>query len=153
MRGHNWTGSLVMANAKDLKHPEYINGRISGYYIFFGIVTALNVTYDPNKLNGIWGAPPSDELIVDWIGVENGHSLIKSDNALDNSLFDSSAKKFKVSAVSRKKVHLLADATNPHLDGLNYFLKSAVLESYFYIKPHGWCEIRHSHKLLYKDAE
>ena len=74
VRGHNWTGSLVKANAKDLKHPEYINGRISGYYIFFGIVTALNVTYDPNKLNGIWGAPPSDELIVDWIGLENGHS-------------------------------------------------------------------------------
>ena len=120
---------------------------------FFGIVTALNVTYDPNKPNSIWGAPPSDELIVDWIGVENGHSLIKSDNALDNSLFDSSAKKFKVSAVSRKKVHLLADATNPHLDRLNYFLKSAVLESYFYIKPHGWCKIRHSHKLFNKDAE
>ena len=37
VRGHNWTGSLVMANAKDLKHPEYTNGRISAFYIFLGL--------------------------------------------------------------------------------------------------------------------
>ena len=49
---------------------------MEGYLDTFlgGIVTALNIAYNPNKPNGIWGTPPSDELIVDWIGVENGHS-------------------------------------------------------------------------------
>ena len=72
-----------------------------------------------------------DKLIDNWVGVETDHSLIKSNNALGNLLYDTSTKKFKLSPVNRRNVHLLARATNPHLDGVNSFLKSSVLDYYF----------------------
>ena len=92
-------------------------------------------------------------LIVEWSSVELGHILIKSDNAIGSTFHETAPKKIQVQPVNKSKVRILVKSTCPHLDGLNYFLKSAVLDEYYFIEPHGWCLIRDSHKYLHANGK
>ena len=41
----------------------------------------------------------------------------------------------------KKNVYIVDVKNDPHLDGINPFLKDALLDEFYFIKPRVWCEI------------
>ena len=54
-------GDLVFSTAKEIGHPAYKNGDISGSYLFFGCVTHIVTKDDPHD----------DEVNVHWMTIHN----------------------------------------------------------------------------------
>ena len=127
-------GDLVMSTARELDHPDYKTGKIDGAYIFFGIVRKYSQTTVPQR-ERIW---------VDWSQVEKGHTLIKSENKKILNRHEIEDDAIDLPAVLKHKVRIIAKCNNPHLDGVNTYLKLELLDEFYFIKPHGWRRIHES---------
>ena len=127
-------GDLVTSTARELDHPDYKTGKIEGAYIFWGIVRKYSQT-TASRTERIW---------VDWSQVEEGHTLIKSDNNKILHRHPMDKELVNIPAVLKHKVRIIAKCNNPHLEGINRFLKIELLEEFYFIKPHGWRRIHES---------
>ena len=113
--------------------------KISGAYVFFGIVRSYSEV-GPNE---------KEKFIVDWPAVETGHTLIKSANK--NILHRHPIQNYAdIRPVTYNKVRIIAKCNNPHLSGINDFLKVELLEEFYYIEPDGW---RRIHALSKRNAD
>ena len=81
-------------------------------------------------------------VCVDWAQVEELHTPIKSANANFNRFCSSNGCIRTFKPVSKNNLSLLAKADNPHLDGINAFVKVAVLDNFFFVAPHGWYRVK-----------
>ena len=43
--------------------------------------------------------------------------------------------------VLKNKTRVFALRNNPHLDGINRFLKEALLDEFYFVEPNGWSRI------------
>ena len=134
-------GDLVMSTAAELQHLDYVTQNISGAYIFFGIVRSYSTVGNDNE---------KEKVNVDWSAVETGHSHIKSENK--NILHTHPIKNYAVNVppVSKDKVHIVAKSNNPHLLGINEWLKMELLDEFYFIEPDGWMRI---HALSKRSAD
>jgi len=132
---------LVMSTAAELHHLDYVTQKISGAYIFFGIVRSYSTEGNDDE---------KEKVNVDWSAVETGHTHIKSENK--NILHRHPIKNYAVIVppVSKDKVHIVAKSNNPHLLGINEWLKMELLDEFYFIENEGW---RRVHALSKRSAD
>ena len=125
-------GDLVTSTAAEIGHPDYKSSRIGAGYIFFGLVVG-----NPEDQSSIYFNKNPDYINVKWCATEPGHTLIKSANIsvkIDTQIFDQA-----IIAVMKENIRTIARRHNPHLENVNMFIKTALLEEYYFVEPLGWC--------------
>ena len=123
-------GDLVTSTAFELKHPDLKRGVIGRPYIFFGIVQSYTTTYYVGRATK--EHTNSRIFNVDWSGVETCHNLIKCAKKNVGDVKEKS-KINSVLPTHVDKVCVIAKQNNPYLDGMNGFLKDAILTEYYFI--------------------
>ena len=114
-------GNLVTSTTYEMGHPDYAFCRISKVYVFFSIVVTGPWNWSSNYIN------------VEWSFVEDGHMLIKSEK--EDVKFEGHAREIHLILVLKHKAQVVALRNNPHLDGVNRFLKEALLNEFYFIEP------------------
>ena len=139
-------GDLVMGTASAIDHPDFHNGKVSSSYLFFGIVKGTHhnsvCTKECTNILTHGNVTTADTVHVNWAQVEEGHTPIKSANAKFIRFCSSNGCIRTFKPVSKNSLSLLAKADNPHLDGINAFVKVAVLDNFFFVAPHGWYRVK-----------
>ena len=102
---------------REISHPDYNSKKIDGGYIF-GIVRYYS-TDD--------SCPYKELLNANWSDVEEFHTLIKSGNKNILHMHPMNKKEVIIPAVLKENILILAKCNNPHLEGINRFLKVELL--------------------------
>ena len=128
-----------MSTASEINHPDYLSGRIGGDYIFFGIARSYSPPQNPID---------KEKINVDWSTVDDDQTLIKSANKTRLHRHPIDEEDPVIPAVLKNKVRVIAKRNNPHLEGINRFLRVELLDEFYFIEPKGW---RHIHENLSAD--
>ena len=97
-------GDLVMATAQSIDHPDHHNGKVSGSYIFVGIVKGTHhadwCSKNPDEAHA---TPISSDMVnVDWVTAEQGYTPIKTRNVKPSRLYKSNGNTPHTGPVSKK---------------------------------------------------
>ena len=77
-------------------------------------------------------------MVVDYLAVEDGQTLIKSENKKVLHRHPMIRNKVVIPVVLMEKVCIVTKSNNPHLKRINCFLKVELLDKLYFIELVGW---------------
>ena len=75
---------------------------------------------------------------VEWSAVEKGHTVVNSENKTLMTIGERSNIQVEIHPTPKNKVRVIAKSNNPQLEGVNRFMKKALLDEYWFVEPKGW---------------
>jgi len=126
-------GDMVMTTARDIAHPAYTHGEISGSYIFLGAVT--HIVPKDDQLD--------DEVNVHWMTISNKavrYVDVQSEIVSYTVECEHEDRYVATGPVKMEKIKIVIRRDCSDLSLLNNFLAEAINDQYSFDLFLGWCK-------------
>ena len=126
-------GDMVMTTARDIAHPAYTHGEISGSYIFLGAVT--HIVPKDDQLD--------DEVNVHWMTISNKavrYVDVQSEIVPYTAECEHTDRYVATGPVKVEKIKIVIRRDCSDLSLLNNFLAEAINDQYSFDLFLGWCK-------------
>ena len=111
--------------------------RRSTEVVSFLVLSDITLQMIPNPLTNCW-------LLIGWLS-----STAKRWSKVKKEFFHRYSvirRKIIIPSVLKEKMRIVTKCNNPHLEGINRFLKVELLDEFYFIEPVGWSRINETNK-------